>query len=69
MIQPTLYVCDRCGLKSDYLPKVFDKDYDSRLCDMCYGFFMKEYKLWCNDPKPVDLESVTTKGLFKSWLK
>ena len=66
MRQPTRYICDRCGLKSDYLPMVFPEDYNSRLCEPCQILFRKEYKVWCNDPKPVDPKP---KRFFESWFK
>lgn len=48
------YVCDRCGMKANFIPRVFhdEKCYQERLCEPCLGLFKEEYKLWCNNPKP-----------------
>ncbi len=66
MIQSAAYICDKCGLKTTYLPMVFPEDYESRLCVPCMRLFKEQYRLWCNDPKPaLDPEP---KGFFSRFL-
>jgi len=66
MIQQAVYICDRCKLKTSYLPMLFDADWngDRRLCEPCKVLFLENYRLWCNDPKPEVFKPASKSGGF-----
>jgi hypothetical protein len=45
------YICDKCGMSSDFLDKVFEKqDSNPRLCEPCNVAFRELYHIWCGRP-------------------
>jgi hypothetical protein len=42
------YICDKCGMQSGFLDRVFEKqDSKPRLCGPCQVRFKKVYESWC----------------------
>lgn len=68
------YICDKCGMTSTFLHRVFEQqDELPRLCEPCLVAFKNQYRLWCNDPEPLkkvlNAEKNTFFRLFLSHLK
>jgi hypothetical protein len=42
------YICDKCGMQSGFLDRVFEKqDSKPRLCEPCLDRFKQVYASWC----------------------